>query len=406
MISTTQNLYNQLIEHCFSFMSKPLNKWRKKFITDVLWLFLSIKGHINFSSLGRYSSYGEQRFRQQFENDFNFLEFNSALVNRHCSCDKVIAFDPCFIPKSGKKTPGLGKFWSGCASSIKQGLEICGIAAIDLENHTAMHLTAVQTMPDKMTKQLEYYASMLVDRKEELLKISSTVVADAFFSKKPFVDILDENGLQLISRFRDDVRLSYLIKSVKTGKKGRPKTIGKKVNLEQIDENYFTKEKSADDNTRIYSASVRAVALKRNVKVVVVFYQTKKNTKAYNVYFSTNTELTALDILDCYQSRFQIEFLYRDAKQNTGLNNCQARDENKLNNHFNLSLTAINIAKVVHWFSIDKDLRKAFSIKDVKTMNHNALLLNRFFTMFGIKPNILKNNHKIKELLLYGTIAS
>ena len=77
-----------------------------------------------------------------------------------------------------------------------------------------------------------------------------------------------------------------------------------------------------------------------------------------------------------------------------------------LNNHFNLSLTAINIAKVVHWFSIDKDLRKAFYIKDVKTMNHNALLLNRFFIMFGIKPNILKNNHKIKELLLYGTIAS
>ena len=116
MISTTQNLYNQLCEHCFLFMLKPLNKWRKKFIKEVLWLFLSIKGHINFSSLGRYGTHGEQRFRQQFENHFDFFEFNCALVNQHCSSRKVIAFDPCFIPKSGKKTPGLGKFWSGCAS--------------------------------------------------------------------------------------------------------------------------------------------------------------------------------------------------------------------------------------------------------------------------------------------------
>ena len=38
-----------------------------KFIKDVLWLFLSIYGRINFSQLGRYGSYCEQRYRQQFE---------------------------------------------------------------------------------------------------------------------------------------------------------------------------------------------------------------------------------------------------------------------------------------------------------------------------------------------------
>ena len=81
-------------------------------------------------------------------------------------------------------------------------------------------------MPDKTTNLLEYYASMLTDRKEKLQKISSTVVADAFFSKITFVDELCKNGFQLISRFRDDVRLAYLIKPVKTGKRGRPKIVG------------------------------------------------------------------------------------------------------------------------------------------------------------------------------------
>jgi hypothetical protein len=46
------------------------------------------------------------------------------------------------------------------------------------------------------------------------------------------------------------------------------------------------------------------------------------------------------------KSRFQIEFLYRDGKQHTGLNDYQARGQKKLYFHFNASLTAINLAKV------------------------------------------------------------
>jgi len=32
--------------------------------------------------------------------------------------------------------------------------------------------------------------------------------------------------------------------------------------------------------------------------------------------------------------------------------------------------------------------------------------LERFITMFAIKPNVLKNNQNVKELLFYGTIAA
>ena len=86
----------------------------------------------------RYSNFCEQSFRQQFDKWFDFLKFNSALVSKYCSRRTVIGFDPSYIPKSGKKTCGTGMYWSGCAGSAKWGLEICGIAAIDLDNHTAM----------------------------------------------------------------------------------------------------------------------------------------------------------------------------------------------------------------------------------------------------------------------------
>ncbi|MGC3977152.1 MAG: hypothetical protein QM751_02295 [Paludibacteraceae bacterium] len=59
---------------------------------------------------------------------------------------------------------------------------------------------------------------------------------------------------------------------------------------------------------------------------------------------------------------------------------------------------------MVHY--IPKEERKSFSMADIKTVNHNALLLERFITMFALKTNILKNNQNVKELLLYGTIAA
>ena len=121
---------------------------------------------------------------------------------------------------------------------------------------------------------------------------------------------------------------------------------------------------------------------------------------------TTDLELTADKLLEYYQTRFQIEFLYRDGKQHAGLNDCQARSQNKLDFHFNMSLTTINIAKISHWLSIPKEKRKSFSMADIKTRYHNELLMNRIFVMFGIKPNLTKNKKKIQQLLDYGKIAA
>ena len=120
-----------------------------------------------------------------------------------------IGFDPTHTPKSGKKTEGGGKFWSGYAGAPKWGLEVSGIAAIDLDSHTAMHLEAIQTLPEEGETLLESYAKALIDRKNELQKISKVVVADAYFSKETFVTLLCLVGFHLVSRLRDDARMTY-----------------------------------------------------------------------------------------------------------------------------------------------------------------------------------------------------
>jgi hypothetical protein len=42
-----------------------------------------------------------------------------------------------------------------------------------------------------------------------------------------------------------------------------------------------------------------------------------------------------------------IELLFRDAKQFTGLTHCQARSEDKLDYHFNASLSGVNVARLL-----------------------------------------------------------
>ena len=86
--------------------------------------------------------HGEDTYRNNAGRSFPFLEFNQQLVEQSLSNNCIIAFDPTYIPKSGKYTPGVGFYYSGCAGREKWGLEFSGLAAIDLENKTALHLEA------------------------------------------------------------------------------------------------------------------------------------------------------------------------------------------------------------------------------------------------------------------------
>ena len=99
-------------------------------------------------------------------------------------------------------------------------------------------------------------------------------------------------------------------------------------------------EESYDDGEgktiTLYTAVVKATSLKRNVRVVIVdCMEPGKKTQTRKTFFSTDTEMSAKDIMDIYRTRFQIEFLLRDSKQYTGLTHCKSRHKETLAFHFN-----------------------------------------------------------------------
>ena len=408
-ITTDQRVKCLIINILKSDVFSTINKARKSFIFTVLLHILSIKGKINFLQFARFSSVCEQTFRINFEKEFDFLKFNILLTEKIISNNCIIALDPCYIPKSGKQTYGRGKFWSGSDKAAKWGLDFCGFAAVDVVNKTAFHLNAYQTPGIKSRDSenfnlLLHYASLVSENAKEFKSISRYLVADAYFSKKTFLDQILKIDMHFISRLRDDSVLMYNFKGEPTGQKGRPKKFEGRIDVKNLNTNYFDKV-VCNDELCVYSAVVFSKAFKRNIKLAVAVFSKNGLEICRKLYFSTNLEQDPLQIVQYYRSRFQIEFLYRDAKQHTGLTDCQARSKNKLDFHFNASLTAVNLAKF-DWVSSKIYNKTPFSMASYKTLFNNALLLDRFICKFAINPNTAKNQKIYRELINWGKIAA
>ena len=389
-----------------------IDKSRRKFMLHLFLLFMGLRGRYNFLNMGRYGSYSEQTYRNNFSEHFDFLRFNKELINQHCSKHIVIAFDPSYIPKSGKHTEHLGWFWSGTSGKALKGLEIGVLGAVDVENNTAMSLEAIQTPSATELKEegmslVDHYAKMIIERKQTLQALSGYLAVDAYFSKERFIlPILGHTSLHIIGKLRTDANLWYPYEGERTGKKGRPRSYSDKVDWNTIDKQRIT-PCYQDPETRMYEGIVYSKMLERKIKIVYIErWKDNKYSGEHVILFTTDVELEGYLIFLYYKGRYQIEFLFRDAKQHCGLTHCQARDEHKLDFHFNAALSTVSIAKAAYYLSLPIDERESFSMSDIKTRYLNKHLADRIFANLDLDLNQHKIQSVYQESLFYGSIRS
>src|ERR1017187_4529181 len=147
MLNSNSNAFNKISGLVTASLQKLENitKPRFKFFSTVFELWLALPLRYTMLNLSRIGCYSEKSIRLHFEKLFDFVSFNAILIKKSCGKQLIAAFDPSYIPKSGKQTPGLGRYWSGKDQCTLKRLEISCLAIIDTAAGTAMSLEAVQT---------------------------------------------------------------------------------------------------------------------------------------------------------------------------------------------------------------------------------------------------------------------
>jgi len=409
MLKTNPNVFNKISGLVNASLRKleNISKPRFKFFSTVFELWLGLPVRYTMLNLGRVGGYCEKSIRLHFEKRFDFVGFNSALIKKSCGQELIAAFDPSYIPKSGKQTPCIGRWWSGKDQCTLKGLEISSLAIVDTEAGTAMSLEAVQTpskdvLESKKQNLVSHYVSIIKKQMPTLKQMVKYLAADGYFMKHDFIVPLLKEGLHVITKMRPDANLRYPYSGARKTGRGRPKAYDGKVDCNNIDKRRIKKFEE-DEDALYYSGVVYCIALKKLVRIV---YLQMKQTKRYEIFVCTDTLLKPELILKYYRLRFQIEFLLRDAKQHCGLEECQARSDNKLYFHFNMALSAVSVAKAAVWLSLPKEKREAFSMRNIKLMYYNKMITERIFSNLALDLNCKKIKRLYDQCLDIGALAA
>ena len=370
-----------------------------------------MRGRYNSTNLSRYSPYHEQSIRRHLTQAFPWARFNAALLQGVLpqTHELMLAQDASFIPKCGSHTTGLGHFYNGCAQRVEKGLELSLISVVDLTQNTAYALHAQQTLAHTEAKtEAKTGCKDLrhLQATQEHWPLGVTYLAvDGAYARCGFVAGALEMGLHVVSRLRCNANVRYLY----TGEqkpRGRRRLYDGKVHWDQLDVQRWNDEGELEPGVRLYSATLNHLSLGRDIKVALLV-SNKASNKTSNkatrqvLLFCTDLQSCGRDIVRRYRARFQIEFLFRDAKSGAGLLDCQSRTQAALDFSWNCSFAALNLAKL----PLCGEVKRPFSWASLHQKQANEHLLQRFCSNFHLDWSWVISQPHFLSLVNYGVIA-
>jgi len=383
-----------------------ISKWQRRFIITLLTTVFALRGRLTFTNLSRFSPLHEQTFRRHFEKFFDWIAFNLTVLSLAPSSKTgqiIGALDCTFVAKSGKKTYGLDRFWSSSLSKAERGLEVSVVALIETQTRQRFALDAAQTPPnlsqtaDESYSRIDFYMEQFSDCVRALPEVTY-FVADGYYAKEKVFSAMTGQDRYLITRLRSDANLRYLYQGPRKKGPGAPKRYDGKVRFDDLSR--FDYLGGLDDKRHIdlYSKRLNSPHFKRDFRVVVLV-NTRDNS--YVVLASTDTGQSAREVVRFYRLRFQIELLFRDAKQFAGLCHCQARSQEKLDFHFNVSLAAVNVARLEMLLSDE-----VISLTSYVRQAYNGWLVGHLLSQLGLRRRFGLNHPQVERVIHMGSIAA
>lgn len=393
--------------HEMPFVFKP----QFEFMSRLIGALSAFDGHATMANLSRYGAGSARAIARWCRHPFGFTAFNLTMLALAGVLENetlLAVLDCTFLPKSGKSTWGVGKYYNGCASRPEWGLEACVLGLADLEENTAYTVDACQTpaeLPEGWTR-MDFYLSVVRRSASQLLEHTQHLLIDGGLSSQTFIDGVVDLGLHPVGKLRRDSRLRYLYDGPRREGPGRPRLYDGQVdynynklaaNMQRIEADWTEDE--------VFSQVVNHPCWKRNLRVVILVRH-RNGKRRHVILFSTDTELSAEQIVRWYSLRFQIEFVFRDAKQFTGLGDAQVRDRKGQHFFINASLSTLNSLRLQ-----DRDRRRetgstVVSISSCKRRKYNEMLVDRIYSSLGLDPIVMKSDPTYRKACQFGAIAA
>ncbi len=145
----------------------------------------------------------------------------------------------------------------------------------------------------------------------------------------------------------------------------------------------------------------------REVRAVVIQQVGKKGqVTGYAVLFSTAVTMPAHEIMALYRSRFEIELIFRDAKQFLGSQDVQLRSQPGIEAHWNVVLLTLNLCRLEALRAAEGGQNLVFSLEDMKRRAYNALLAQVILSKLDLSARFEELEHLPSSPLNFGLKAA
>ena len=338
----------------------------------------------------------------------------------------ILAGDEVVVPKAGKHTHGLDRFFSGVQQRVVPGLAFFSLAVVSTRTRRAFPLRLEQVVrtpeehalrkaktaakknppptvkrPPGRPKGSRTQPKTAAPLSPELQRIQTMVHAqlqliggmlplvylalDGHFGHNAALQMVRGCGLHLLSKLRSDAALYFPYEGPYAGRGPRRK-YGAKLDMTALPARYLRHSSvTAGIETAIYQAQLLHKEFAQPLNVVIIV-KTNQTTGAagYALLFSSDLALPYEQLIDYYSLRFQIEFTFRDAKQYWGLDDFMSVTATGVTNAANLALFMVSLSAVL--LAAARRTDPACSVLDLKAYYRGTKYVTETIKLLPEKP--------------------
>lgn len=384
----------------------------------VLTAMLAMSGRVTMLGISRWGGKGGsyRTVQRLFASQLPWPKMLWEFFRCHCwrsTNHYLLAGDEVVVTKSGKKTHGLGRFFSSLYDHPVLGLAFFELSLVSVEQRHAFPLrteqvirTEVKQKPVSSSKKKrgrppgsKNQDKSKVTLNAELRQIKGMILASLTLIERLFhldyllldgkygnnyaVQMARQVGLHLISKLRHDSELYLPYQG-----SDRRCHYGERIKPRQMSQEFLVSS-STEGGIRTETYQVKNALHKKFAQplnlVIIVKTNLKTQAQAHVILFSTDLTLSYELLIDYYVLRFQIEFNFRDAKQFWGLEDFMNTSETGVTNAANLSFFMVNVShRLLRDFRLTNPL---LSVLDLKAAFRGYKYAEEILKLLPQKPN-------------------